>query len=260
MTISAIETQLLDAGLHEQSVKRMLEHYKQMQLYYGSGKFEESGLHIGKFCENVGNIVIKELGGQVHPSPELRNILSDIERLNNNTSVDKMVRITIPRFLRAAYDLRSQRDAVHTNLETPVSHADAHAGVHLCRWILAELVRVYGSAKQIDEAAKLIESLTMQVSPYVDDYEGRRLIMSNKLSVAQEILVHLYNGTTGGLDITLLDQWIPKADMNHIKTCLRQLKDRRLVHYDGKSAKITPLGFKEAEKILKQMNTELNDS
>jgi hypothetical protein len=258
MTLNEIEKRLLDAGLHEQSVKRMLNHYKEMNLCYGSGKFQECGLHMGKFCENVGNIIIKELGGQVHASPQLNNILTEIDNLNNNTTVDKMIRVTIPRFLRAAYDLRSQRDAVHTNLETPVSHADAHAGVNLSRWILAELIRVYGSAKHIDEAAALIESLTRQVSPYIDDYEGRRLIMSNKLSVSQEILVHLYNWPAGGLDVSLLNQWIPKVNMNHIRTSVRQLQYKRLVHYDGQNAKITPLGVKEVENILNQIDAELD--
>src|SRR4030042_553745 len=258
MTLNEMEKQLLDAGLHEQSVKRMLNHYKEMNLCYGSGKFQEAGLHVGKFCENVGNIIIKELGGQVHTSPQLNNILTEIGNLNNNTTVDKMVRVTIPRFLRAAYDLRNQRDAVHTNLETPVSPADAHAGINLSKWVLAELIRVYGSVKHIDEAAKIIENLTRQVSPYIDDYEGHRLIMSNKLSVSQEILVHLYNWPIGDLDVNLLGQWIPKVNMNHVKTSLRQLQYRRLVHYDTQNAKITPLGVKEVKNILNQIYTELN--
>ncbi len=256
MLTNEIKRQLVEAGLDETSVEGMLSHYKEMRFYLGNGKYQEAILHVGKFCENSGNVILGILEQPLEKSPTLGSILTTIES-QNNQKIDAMIRLTIPRFLRAAYEMRSRRNGVHTNLELPVNHGDANIAVQMCSWILAELVRVYGAPKNLTESRKLIESLAQPLSPFVDEYDGRKLIMSNQLKVTQEILIHLNNSPGGELEIEDLVKWIPNATSNHIKTCLRQMMTKRTVHYTGDKAKITPLGSKAIEEVIKGLSTEV---
>ncbi len=249
--------QLLGAGLDADSVTRMLGHYKDMRFFLGNGRYQEAILHVGKFCENAGNIVLGILGQPLEQSPSLGSILTAIERHQNVASVDSMIRIAVPRFLRAAYEIRSRRDGVHTNLEIPVNHGDANMAVQICSWILAEFIRAYGAPQNLTKARKLIENLAQPISPFIDEYNGIHMIMNNKLSKSQEILVHLNNSPGGELEVEQLTRWIPGATTNHIRTSLRQLQGRRLVHYAGERAKITPLGSNAIENVIRTLDTEV---
>ena len=253
MVTSDVSKFLITEGMDGGSVNRMLEHYKRLRFYFGCGKYEETGLHVGKFCENVGNLILEILGGDIETSPSLGSILTKIKSRDNDSTIDGMIRTVIPRFLRAAYDLRSKRDAVHTNLVLSVNHVDASVAVHICNWILAEFVRVYGGAQDISQAKKIIENFAQQVSPFVDEYKGKRWIMSNKLTVSQEVLVHLNNVPGGVLEVNILVTWIPNADNNHIRTVLRQLQEKRRIFYSGNTCKITPLGSNYIEDIVKKL-------
>lgn len=229
----------------------MLENYSEMRLFYGTGRYEVVGTYVGNFCENAANIVLQILTGDIDPTPSLGTILQEIERNNNDPSIDKMLRITIPRFLRAAYEMRSHRDTVHVNLEVPVNQSDQYVAVTMCGWILAEFVRIYGDA-EAEEARELIEGLARNVSPYIDEYKGKRMVMTGELNVPEEILVHLYNAP-GDVHIDDLVEWIPAAnDSNHVRTNLRRMEDRREVFYSGDYAKITPLGAEKAEKLIEE--------
>lgn len=259
MLTNKIKKQLVEAGLDEGSVERMLRHYKDMRFHFGNGKYEEASVHIGKFCENAGNIVLDILGQPIESSPSLGPILNTIEKLEKNQisqDVDLMIKLTIPRFLRAAHDMRSKRDGVHTNLVIPVNHGDSSVAVQICSWVLAEFIRVYGAPNNLTEARKLIDSLAQPLSPFFDEYNGIKLIMSNQLKVSQEILVHLNNSPGGELEVENLISWIPNADSNHIKTNLRQMAERRMVHYTRDKAKITPLGVKAIEDVIKGLGDE----
>lgn len=251
MTTSEIKSVLVDAGLHEESVERMVENYAEMRLFYGTGRYEVVGTYVGKFCENSANVVLDILTGDIDESPSVGTVLQEIERNNNDSTVDKMIRITIPRFIRAAYDMRSNRDTVHVNLEVPVNQSDQHVAVSICSWILAELVRIHGDA-EAEEARELIETLSYPVSPYIDEYKGRKMIMTEELSVPEEILIHLYN-VPGDVYVEDLVNWVPDAnDTNHVQTNLRRMQDRREVFYEGDTAKITPIGAEKAEELVNE--------
>jgi hypothetical protein len=251
MVTELIEKQLVDAGLHKDSIERMINHYKNMRFYLSISKFEEVGLHVGKFCENTGNLILNILGQDIELKPELGKILDKIEKVNNIPNVDPMIKITIPRILKAAYDMRSKRDAVHVNLTIPVNHVDSNLAVEMCTWIISELIRVYGSVQDMEIAYNLISSLSETISPYVDTYEGKKLIMSNKLTVPQEILVHLLIARDDVL-IEDLVKWIPNTNQNHIRTVLRQLEKKRELHYTDQKSKITPLGAAKAIEIIQE--------
>jgi len=234
--------------LHRSSLENMIIHYKEMRIYYALNKPEEIGLHGGKFCEHAANLVLWILKKEIHDKPKIEEILQKIDKAQNN-STDDMIRITIPRMIRAAYEMRSKRDSVHVNREIKVNDIDARVLLAICGWILAEFLRAYGT-KDIKKAAELIDKISKVDIPLIDDYKDRKLIMSPKFSVPEEVLIHLTNMQVE-VDVNDLVKWIPNLKINHLRTVLRQLKEKRFVYYEGDLTKITPLGTEETGRIIK---------
>jgi hypothetical protein len=69
----------------------------------------------------------------------------------------------IPNMLNTAYDIRSNRDAAHMNLETPVNRADARLGIALCSSMLIEVIREFvaeGDREDINRISEIIEEIS----------------------------------------------------------------------------------------------------
>lgn len=252
MSSKFIRSELLDAGLHEESVNDMIEHYRDMRFHLSNENYVEAGAHVGNFCENLANVILDESGKGVDPHISVGSFLDDI--LNGNLPTGKLeyeVHNTIPRTMRVAYDLRNNRDSVHVNLDVEVNRSDTQTAVRLCTWMLAEMVRIYTGSKNRDEVARLIDQLAAPMTPYVDVYSGSRLVMSSDLSVREEVLVHLHS-LGREADSDELADWIIDASHRQITGTLGRLKQERKAHYQDGSAKITPLGAEEAKAIIEE--------
>jgi hypothetical protein len=165
MSMKKIRHDLLDGGLHKESVDRLLDHYQSMQTRLQEGEYDEAGTHIGNFCENMVNILLHAMGESIQQTPSLGTFVDDCLDGRIGLSEPDSVRLQIPRTIRAAYDIRSNRDSVHVNLQTPVNHADTQTGIAMCSWMLAEVLRVYGDdTDDMEEIADLIEELAEPVS------------------------------------------------------------------------------------------------
>ncbi|MCO8254524.1 hypothetical protein NKF26_11995 [Haladaptatus sp. AB618] len=260
MTVDTIRNQLLETGLHEESVDRMLDHYEDMQFHLGNGSYVEAGAHIGNFCENLANVIRAETDVGIDPHISVGNFIDNITNGNYDTnSLEREIWLLIPRAMRPAYALRNQRDSVHVNLEIPVNHSDTQTAVRLCTWMLAEMVRVYGNEDDVDEIATMIDQLASPNTPYIDSYNGKRLIMTRELDPTEEILVHL-QALGSEIDADTLSGWIMNADAHSVKSRLGNLKQSRKVHYEDGVAKITPLGVEEAREIIEEhFDSDIDD-
>lgn len=252
MTVEFIRNQLHDAGLHEESVNRLIDHYQDMRFYLGNGNYIEAGAHVGNFCENLANVLLDQTSEGADPHIEVGRFLDNILNGNYDTSnLPYEAYMLIPRAMRAAYGIRNNRDSVHVNLEVPVNHSDTQTAVRLCTWMLAELLRIYGSEDHLDDIADMIEELGSPMMPYIAAHDGHRLIMSRDLTLEQEILIHLHlHGRELGAG--QLEEWIPDHDGHRIRSRLGNLKQARKVFYEDGTAKITPLGSQDAEEIIEE--------
>ncbi|APX95721.1 hypothetical protein [Natronorubrum daqingense] len=252
MSVKFVRGELLDADLHEESVNDLIEHYRDMRFHLANENYVEAGAHVGNFCENLANIIRAETGEGVDPYIGVGNFLDSI--LNGNfpkNGLDYEVYTTIPRTMRVAYDLRNNRDSVHVNLEVEVNHSDTQTAVRLCTWMLAEMLRVYSDEDHLDNVAEIIEQLAAPMTPYIDSYNGNRLVMHRELGLQEELLVHLYAlGTEVAAE--KLTEWIVGSNGHSVKSNLGSMKKSRQVHYDDGKAKITPLGVEKAEEIVEE--------
>lgn len=254
MKADNIQQELLRAGLHEESVDRLVDNFQSMQFHLRQSNYEEAGGQIGNFCENMVNILRDKMGQGVVSNPQVGTFVKQVTSGKFGTNEPKEARLLVPRTLRAAYDIRNNRDSVHVNLNVPVNHSDTQTGVRLCSWMLAELLRIYGDMNDMDTIANIITNLSDPHSSYIDEYDGRKMIQSTELDIKEEILVHLYYQSGREVDADKLVTWIPGANSRQVKGTLGRLKqsDNRLVWYKNGTACITSLGAEQAREIIEE--------
>lgn len=252
MTPEKLQEELISAGLHEESVERMLHHFEKMRFHLSNSSYREAQSHVGTFCENAANIIRVILGQDPLDSLKIGTFVNEVVSDKYGQNAPDEIRLTVPRFIRAAYDVRNDRDSVHMNLRVAVNKADTQAAVRICSWILAEFIRNYGDEDDMDKIAEMIENLADPIVPYVDQYKGVKMVMSTDLDLGEEILVHLLSSTGEAIDANSIVKGIPGADGRKVKGSLGRMKQDRLVWYDPDSgkAKITPLGAEKAREIV----------
>lgn len=175
MSLTKVRQELLDGGLHKESVVRLLNHYQSMQDRIEEGEYDEAGTHIGNFCENVVNILLDVMGESVEARPNVGTFVDNCTAGNIGTGEPDSVRLQVARILRAAYDIRNNRDSVHVNLQVPVNHADTQAGIAMCSWVLAEILRVYGDSDETDEMEEIGELIDELSEPVTEGNPLRAL-------------------------------------------------------------------------------------
>jgi hypothetical protein len=255
MTVRQIKQELLAAGLHQESVERLLDHFQSMQFRLRQGEYEEAGTHLGNFCENMTNIILDKMGEPVQDRPNVGEFVNKATSGAYGTNEPRAVRLVIPNMIRSAYDLRNNRDSVHVNLKIPVNHSDSQTGVRMCSWMLAEIIRVYGNNDgDLEEIRQIIEGLSNPVTSYIDEYGGDRLVQHTGLDVREEILVHLRDQSGKDVDVNDLVKWIPDKGSRSVKRSLSHMAEDRLIWYnkEEETASITQLGVETAEEIEKK--------
>ena len=139
----------------------------------------------GKFVETVVQILQYIDENKYDKSPKVDNYLKNLEIQSNNLNDD--LRITLARVARASYTLRNKRSIAHKGEIDPNIY-DLSFLFSASQWILSELVRQVLSS-DMDTAGKTIEFIQIPVSPMVQDFGERRLVL--KAGTAMEELLTL---------------------------------------------------------------------
>ena len=272
MSLEKVKQELLEGGLHEESVERLLDHYQSMQGRIQEGEYDEAGTHIGNFCENMVNILRDAMSESVEARPNVGTFVDHCTGGNIGTGEPDSIRLQVARVLRAAYDIRNNRDSVHVNLQVPVNHADTQAGIAMCSWMLAEILRVYGDGDETDdmeEIGALIEEISepvtegnplreLETSP--DDFDRRAVRDAldglvqigggeihpsrgfSQLATAKEKVIVLLVAQRAAVDLGATEQegltanWISSSERADVtSTRVRQIINEYSFIYDGEN-------------------------
>lgn len=165
MNNEAIRELLVNAGLRQKAVEKILEEYGQMQSRFQNGEYAEIGVNVGRFCEGVVHILRLEIGSELK-SETVREFAEECVHSDFAENYSIAISQHIPNMLHTAYDIRSNRDSAHLNLETAVNRADARLGIALCSSILVELIREFvvdDEIDNIDNISKAIDQLSSRI-------------------------------------------------------------------------------------------------
>ncbi len=246
---------LLSQKFEAKRVNSVISHFVSCIQKFEEGDWETSLAKAGKFIEAV----IKLLW--VHAGKSLPAKQKDfkatafaqkiIDQIDTATIPDDGVRLQIPRASIFVYDIASNRGGRHDSDEVNANEMDSSTVLPVCSWILAELFRF--SAKNlinIEEAKKVIDSLTERRYPIFEEIEGRVYVDNKKFKSAPECsLLILYKIYPKRISKNMLVDLLKRHNFRQSAIKLERLSSYIDVDGNG-NILLRATGRRKAEKIL----------
>lgn len=238
------------AAIPEGLRRPLLDLYEEALTEYRAGRWESVGTKAGKVCEVVYTIINGKVSGRFPAKPSKpRNMVDacrDLEQ--HNRTHGRSLCIQIPKVLLAAYEMRNNRAIGHVGGDVDPNHMDAEFLIRAVKWLVAELVRVFGNL-DTKQARELIESVTERSIHVVwTDGETRR-VLNTSLTTKQKVLVLLY-ACGGKAQIEQLRRWAEYKNTTNFRTqVIKRLHKEATVHFDERTGDVTllPPGVKRVE-------------
>jgi hypothetical protein len=240
-------------GIPETLREELLREFNHIMGNYREGRWEPAELDAGKFCEVVYSIVAGyQSGSYPAQSQKPSNMVSACRALENGpSSLPRSIRIQIPRLLVALYEVRNNRGVGHVGGDVNPNHMDATMVLDCCKWLLAELIRVFHNT-MTDVASGAVEALTERAIPLVWEVGGIRRVLAPGLTYKDSVLILLYS-SHGGIREGDLREWVehpsPAAFRRDV---LRPLHRHRLIEYRENDATVylSPTGARKVEEEI----------
>jgi hypothetical protein len=230
----------------------LLEEFNKLSRNYREGRWEPAELNGGKFCEIVYCILSGHLT-QVWPVGPSKptNMVDSCKALEAFTSFPRSLRIQIPRILMGLYEIRNNRNVGHVGGDVDPNHMDAAIVFSMCRWIMAELVRVFHNVS-VDDASEFVDGLTDKVLPIIWKVDGLTKVLDSSLRASDKVLLILYSENSSVLASDLMRSIEYKNSTQFMKSVLTSLHKANLVHVSSANGEVTlsPLGVKRVEDEL----------
>ena len=246
---------LLVPTFSKKHITALLHHYGGLVRDFQTGEWGDSLSKMGKFIEAVLKALFVYIG-ETPPSgrgfkadPIINGLSQKPQGLFNDS-----IRLLIPRACRFAYDISSNRGGRHDPEEIDPNEMDAIISVSTCSWILAEMIRLsQKGAVNLEEAKKLVYSLTDKKYPFIEVVNGRiyfHLKKKTATDVALLALTHRYPHRTSKQGLIDAIKQNGFTDNNARKAVQRIL---HLVDNDGNDQlRLLAPGLKKAEEIIKR--------
>lgn len=246
---------LLSQKFEEKRVASAIKYFLSVVQKFEEGDWENSLSKAGKFVEAT----IKLLwvyGGKSLPVKQKdfkagAYAQKIIDQITTATIPEDGIRLQIPRASIFIYDITSNRGGRHDSEEVNANEMDSSTVLPICSWILAELVRFSAKGSMsIEEAKKIIDSLTERRYPFFEEIDGRMYVDHKKFKSAPECgLLILYKVYPRRIS---KDEFVGFVKRHNFKQSA--VKFERLTPYidsdeDGKIL-LRATGRRKAEEIL----------
>lgn len=230
----------------------LFDEYNKLLRNFRENRWEPLELNGGKFCEIVYSILechinSRFLAGPLKPS----NMVDACKKLENASNFPRSIRIQIPRMLVALYEIRNNRNVGHVGADVNPNYMDSTLVIQSVKWILAELIRVFHNVS-IDEATKIVNSITDRSLPLIWKTESFTKILSNTLNARDKMFVLLYSENKP-LSLKNICYTLEYSNITQFKTkVITPAHKEILVHYDSKlnTVQLTPIGQRYVEQNI----------
>lgn len=234
----------------------LLVAFRNIEQNFREGRWEPSELNGGKLCEVVYSILKGYVAGAFpKKATKPRNMVDECKALEKaSPTFPRSIRIQIPRMMIALYEIRNNRNVGHVGGEVDPSYMDAMCVLHISKWIVAELVRVFHDVSP-EEATSAVEALSDREMSLVWTINGVSRILNTSLSMMDKTLLLLYAAPAGLQESDLLRSVEHSNPTVFRRDILRKAHKRRWLEYDAANTKatISPVGSQIIEKKLSSL-------
>jgi hypothetical protein len=232
----------------------LLHTYNEIMKNFREGRWEPSELNVGKLCEVAFTILRGHVDGKFASKPQKpRNMVdacNDFEKPDKNI-FSRSIRIQIPRMIIALYEVRNNRGVGHIGGDVDPNHMDALVVVHLSKWILCELVRLFHNV-DTQTATQIVEALTERTLPLVWEVQGIKRVLRSDLPKSEQVLLLLYSHNGPVMDRLLFD-WVEYSNFAVFREkALNYYHRKRLLEYESSTGLVhlSPMGVEHVEQSI----------
>lgn len=232
----------------------LFEKFREIERNFRERRWEPAELNGGKLCEVVYCILRGHVDGSFpaksYKPPNFYDACLKMEK--ESVSFGRSVRIQLPRMLIALYEIRNNRNVGHVGGDVDPNHMDAVCVLHMAKWVVAELVRIYYGVT-LAVASAIVEALSEREVSLIWDAGSVRRVLDNSLSMLEKTLVLLFGSARLLSEAELIASLEHSNPSVYRRDVLRRAHADRLIEYDEntKTVKISPLGIRRVEtKIL----------
>jgi hypothetical protein len=231
-------------------VDEVLDHYSVLKRAARLDQYETCLVNGGKFVEAV----LKCLH-YLHTGREVDSVKVDeqIRQLENAVALNDFERLTIPRVLRAIYECRNKRGGAHNLSFNPI-RMDCAFVVAASSWVMEELTRLYLTTDPV-AAQALVENLLVKDLPMIEEIEGDYVVLESDLPARIQLELILYHHYPERCSMKDLIRWVHNHRANNVRTTLRNMKQKNLLHENELGWKFTQAGVREAEAEITKLQS-----
>jgi hypothetical protein len=230
-------------------VSDLINNFLQIKSEVATGTLEKSSP--GKFIETVVQILQFLENGQYEKSPKVDDYLKNLESRSANLPDD--LRITLARVTRASYTLRNKRSIAHKGDVDPNIY-DLRYLYSASQWILSEIVRQTLS-RDMDTAGKLIEFIQIPVSPVVEDFGDKRLVLKVG-TTEEELMTLLLHYFPNYALVSQIQKDMDRRARPTVSNVITSTYKKRFIEGNRQQGyKLTTLGYQKAIEIIKKIYT-----
>ncbi len=224
--------------------------YREIERNFRERRWEPAELNGGKLCEAVYSILQGHVDDHYPAKPSKPSnfyvACAALEKLPSSYS--RSLRVLVPRVLIVLYDIRNSRSVGHIGGDVDPNHMDAVCVLHMAKWVLSELVRIFHNVS-IDEAGDLVEALSDRELPLIWDAGAVRRVLDIRLTMLEKTLVLLYGAASPVNESDLLLSLEHSNPSVYRRDVLRKAHRARLLEFDEnrRAVRISPLGARRVE-------------
>ena len=242
-------TDQLNKHLPNNLVSDLINNFLQIKSEVATGTLEKSSP--GKFIETVVQILQFLDNGQYEKSPKVDDYLKNLE--SRSVNLPDNLRITLARVTRASYTLRNKRSIAHKGDVDPNIY-DLRYLYSASQWILSEIVRQTLS-KDMDTAGKLIEFIQIPVSPIVEDFGDKRLVLQAG-TTEEELMILLLHYFPNYALVSQIQKDMDRRARTTVSNVITSTYKKRFIEGNRQQGyKLTTLGYQKAIELMKKVYT-----
>lgn len=231
----------------------LLARFHEIERNFREHRWEPTELNGGKLSEVVYCIlrghVDSNFPASAYKPPNFYDACLKLEKAP--TIFGRSVRIQIPRMLIALYEIRNNRNVGHVGGDVDPNHMDAVCVLHMAKWVMAELIRIFHKIT-LEEASAKVEALSEREISLIWDTGSVRRVLDNNLTMLEKTLVLLFGSAQPISEAELNNSLEHSNPSIYRRDVLRRAHEERLLEYDAKTklVKISPLGIRRVETAI----------
>lgn len=242
----------LKTSITEELATHLVDEYIKIKRAFSLGHYAPAELSGGRFGEVIVRIFEYLRSGIYTPlGSSLSNTSSKIDAFENDGTQDEFFRFFIPKVCRIIMGVRNKRNVAHLSSALNPNFPDSLLVMESATWAFSEIIRLFSSLS-IDEASKLISSISYQRVPIIEDIGGFPKILDTKLATRDKILLLLYAKFPDWVADADLKNWVDYANITQFRrNYLEPLSTSAFTHRQGQKSILTQKGVQYVEANIK---------